>query len=70
MRLKWIGLIILVFVDLISPLYNHIFWHISLLILVIIGVILIFIDCRIDDKEYIKKVASKKSDIEKIGAHF
>lgn len=60
MRLKWIGLAILVFTDLIAPLYDHIYWHIILIILVIIGILLIFVDYHIDDKEHINKIAVKK----------
>lgn len=60
MRLKWYGVLLLLFDLYLAPLRNYIYSPISIDIIVgmimIVGLVLIIVDCRKDDKEYVEKI--------------
>lgn len=70
MRLKWIGLALLLFDLVLAPLRNYspALMEIVVGAVLIAGLVLIMIDCRRDDKEYIKKKALEKSDKDRQGS--
>lgn len=76
MRLKWIGLALLLFDLVLAPLrsnsYSPVLMDIMVVAILVAGLVLIMIDCRRDDMEYIKKKALEKSGKDKggAGAHF
>lgn len=61
MKLKWYGLILLVAANLVLVFFNYsesVRYIVSIysITFMVIGIILISIDCRKDDKSYLKKL--------------
>lgn len=56
MRLKWIGMVLLV-VNLV--LFSLLFNKILALVLILVGIFLILVDCRVNDKKYVENVLKR-----------
>lgn len=56
MRLKWVGLALLV---LNMVLFSLLFNKILALVLLLVGIILIWVDCRVNEKKYVENVLKR-----------
>ncbi len=56
MRLKWVGLALLV---LNLVLFSLLFNKILALVLLLVGIILIWVDCRVNEKKYVENVLKR-----------